>query len=296
MFQVSGSDPDGDQLTFNLDPGAPAGVTVTNLVTRITHPGGNPTYVTNMVFLWVPTRAQASSTNLITIRATDSGGPPMSAAQTFTVVVLDYVEVTLGSTNVQSGDSVAVPISLASSDGVTNLSFSLAWPSDYLSNVVLTVTSPQVGAASLQDQGTNLVLSLQTVPGQVLQGTQEVAQLSFVAISNQFSAFVSLQSANASAAKPDGSAYVNYLAPVARVAVIEGEPLLLASISGNLSRELTLYGRLGRRYQLQSATSLATPIVWTPQWDYVQTNGTITISVDSAPPMLFYRIFQPFQP
>lgn len=296
MFQVSGSDPDGDQLTFSLDSGAPAGATVTNVVTRITHPGGNSTFVTNTVFLWVPTRNQASSTNLITVRATDNGGPPMSAAQTFTVVVLDYVEVTLGSTNVQSGDSVAVPIRLASSDGVTNLNFNLPWPADYLSNAVLTVTAAEVGTASLQDQGTNLVLTLQAAPGQVLQGTQDVAQLSFVAISNQFSAFVTLQSANASATKPDGSSYVNYLAPVARVAVIEGEPLLLASLSTNLSRELTLYGRLGRSYQLQSATSLASPIVWAPQWDYVQTNGTITINVDSAPPMLFYRIFQPFQP
>lgn len=296
MFQVSGSDPDGDQITFSLDSTAPTGAIVTNVVTRITHPGSNPTFVTNTVFVWVPTRAQATSTNRITLHVTDNGGPPMSAAQTFTVVVLDYVEVTIGSTNVQSGDSVAVPIRLASSDGVTNLTFNLPWPADYLSNAVLTVTAPEVGTASLQDQGTNLVLTLQAAPGQLLQGTQEVAQLSFVAISNQFSAFVPLQSANASAVKPDGSSYVNYLAPVARVVVIEGEPLLLASLSSNLSRELNLYGRLGRSYELQSATSLASPIVWTPQWDYVQTNGVITISVDSAPPMVFYRIYQPFQP
>jgi hypothetical protein len=293
MFQVTASDPDSDSLTFSLDTGAPAGTIVTNLVTRITHPGGSSTFVTNTVFLWVPTRAQASSTNMITLRVTDNGGPPMSAAQTFTVVVLDYLEIALGSTNVQSGDSVAVPISLASSDGVTNLDFTIVWPNDYLSNAALVVTAPQVGAASLQDQGGKLVLSLHAVPGQVLQATQQLALLTFEAISNQFSAFVPLPLSNANAAKPDGTHYVNYLTPVARVAVIEGEPLLLASLSTNLSRELTLYGRLGRNYELQSSTSLASPIVWKPQWDYVQTNGAITISVGSAPPMIFYRIFQP---
>jgi hypothetical protein len=293
VIQVTGSDPDGDTVSFSLDPGAPAGSSITNLVTRISHPGGNPTFVTNTVFLWTPTRAQASTTNLIAVRLTDDGGPPMSTAQTFTVVVLDYVEIALGSTNVESGHSVAVPISLASSDSVTNLDFTVTLPNGYLSNAALVVTAPGIGTASLQDHGTNLVVSVQAIPGQVLQGTQQIALLTFEAISNQFSAFVPLPVSNAVAAKPDGAPYVNYLAPLARIAVIEGEPLLVASLSTNLNRELTLYGRLGHSYQLQSSTSVTSPVVWTPRWDYVQTNGVITLGVDSANPLIFYRIFEP---
>jgi hypothetical protein len=293
IITITGSDPDGDHVAFSLDPGTPAGSAITNLVTRISHPGGNPTFVTNTVFLWTPTRAQASTTNLITVRLTDDGGPPMSTAQAFTVVVLDYVEIALGSTNVESGQSVAVPINLASSDGVTNLSFTVTLPNGYLANAALVATAPEIGSASLQDHGTNLVVSVQSVPGQVLQGSQQVALLTFEAISNLFSAFVPLPVSNAVAAKPDGTSYLNYLAPLARIAVIEGQPLLEASLSTNLTRELTLYGRLGHSYQLQSSTSLVSPIVWTPQWDYVQTNGVITIGVSSANPRIFYRIFEP---
>jgi hypothetical protein len=293
VFQISGSDPDGDHVTFSLDAGAPAGSSITNLVTRILNPGGNPTFATNTVFLWTPTRAQASTTNLITVRLTDDGGPPMSSAQTFTVVVLDYVEIALASTNVESGQSVAVPINLASSDGVTNLNFTVALPNGYLANAALVATAPEIGTASLQDYGTNLVVSIQAIPGQVLQGSQQVALLTFEAISNLFSAFVPLPVSNAVAAKPDGTSYVNYLAPLARIAVIEGQPLLVASLSTNWNRELALYGRLGHSYQLQSSTSLASPTVWAPQWDYVQTNGVITIGVSSANPRIFYRIFEP---
>jgi hypothetical protein len=290
-FALAGSDPDGDHLTFSLDPGAPAGAVITNLVTR--RPGFSPILVTNTVFSWTPTRAQASSTNLITVRVTDNGGPPMSAAQTFTVVVLDYLEITIGSTALESGQSAAVPINLASSDGVTNLDFIVGWPADYLSNAALVVTAPQVGTSSLQDQGTNLVLTFQAIPGQVLQGTQQLAQLSFVAVSNQFSAFVPLPIANPTAAKPDGTAYTNYITPTATIVVIEGEPLLSAAFSPQSGRELTLYGRLGHSYQLQSTANLAPSGPWTPEWDYVQTNNAITISVPAVQPVIFYRIFAP---
>lgn len=287
LFKVVASDSDGDQLNFTLDPGAPAGAVVTNLAV------GLPPTATNTFFLWSPTRAQASTTNSITLRVTDNGGPPMSATQTFTVVVLDYLEIAIGSTNVQSGDSAAVPINLASSDGVTNLQFSLDWPAGYLSNAALTVTAPAVANASLQDNGANLVLSFQTAPGQVLQGTQQLAQLSFEAVSNQFSAFVPVTVRNPSGAKPNGAAYDNYVTPASLIAVIEGEPLLLPWMGQNSARYLNLYGRLGVAYQLQYSANVKTPAPWTPAWNYVQTNGIITFGVDSLPPTVFYRIFRP---
>lgn len=285
--RVYASDPNGDRLSFSLDPGAPEGALVTNLVTRFPQPA------TNTIFRWRPTRGQSSTTNLITIRVTDDGLPPMSAAQTLTVVVQDYAEISLGSTNLQCGQTVAVPIYLASSDGVTNLDFSIRWPTAYLSNATLAAAAPAVASLSLQDQGASLKVSMRAAPGQVLGGTQPLALLSFEAITNDFSAFVQLPVENASAVKPNGSLYANYITHAAMIAVVEGQPLLWASLSTNVTRNLTLYGRLGTSYQLQSSADLAAPSAWGLAWSYVQTNGAINLNVDSLPPVIFYRIFQP---
>lgn len=287
VLNVHASDPNGDQLSFCLDAGAPAGAVITNLAKWF------PQAATNAVFRWCPTRAQSSTTNLITIRVTDNGQPPMSAAQTLTVVVLDYLDITIGSTNVESGESVAVPVYLASSDGVTNLNCNIRWPSSHLSTPVLAAMAPGVASASLQDQGASLLLSLQTAPGQVLQGTQQVAQLSFAALSNPDSAFVPLAIDSASAVKPDGSLYVNYVTPEATVAVVEGTPLLSAFLLPDYERRLTLYGRVGTSYELQYSTNLAFRDAWASAWSYVQTNGAMTIGVDSAHSNIFYRIFKP---
>jgi hypothetical protein len=281
------SDPNGDATTLSLDPGMPAGAFITNVVRT------QPVLSTNTVFRWRPTRGQASTTNLITVRVSDNGGPSMSAEQTFTVIVLDYLEVSLPSTNLQSGQTVALPISLASSEGVTNLSFNIQWPDSYLANAALTVMSAGIGSAVLQDQGTNLALSFQAAPGQVLQGTQQIAQLTFTAISNEYSAFVWLPFVDVSATKPDELLYTNYITPAARIAVIEGQPLLWASLLSNSSRQLTLFGRVGVSYELQHSTNLALPTVWNSALSYVQTNGVQTLEVDSVNPNIFYRIFQP---
>src|SRR2546428_577711 len=39
------------------------------------------------VLIWTPTEAQGPSTNLIAVRVTDNGSPPLSDTKTFTVVV-----------------------------------------------------------------------------------------------------------------------------------------------------------------------------------------------------------------
>ena len=287
LIKLEASDVDGDRLAFSLDPGAPAGAIITNRVMSL------PARATNTVFWWRPTRAQASTTNLITVRVTDDGGPPISTAQTFTVVVLDYLELTLGSTNLEGGQSVAVPINLASSDGVTNLEFNIAWPASYLANPALQVTAPGFAASSLQDQGANLVIAVQTAPGQILQGDQQLGLLTFAAISKEPSAFLQLPIERASAVKPDGSAYVNYITPAASVALVEGQPLLRASIHPSSVRMLTLYGRFGASYQLQYSTNLALPDSWVSTWSYVQTNGLITFPADTSHPHIFYRIVEP---
>lgn len=69
---VSDSDLPANILTFNLEPGAPEGVTI------------NPT---NGVLTWTPSEIQGPSTNTITVRVTDDGSPTLNATNRFTIVV-----------------------------------------------------------------------------------------------------------------------------------------------------------------------------------------------------------------
>lgn len=73
-FTVSASDTNypPQQLTFAFDPGAPAGSAI------------NPT---NGVFTWIPTEQQGPGTYPFTVRVTDDGVPPLSAARSFNVQV-----------------------------------------------------------------------------------------------------------------------------------------------------------------------------------------------------------------
>ena len=66
-------------LTYSLDPGVPAGASINSA---------------NGLFSWRPTAAQTPGTNLITVRVTDDGAPPMSVTTTFTVRVAPRPQVT----------------------------------------------------------------------------------------------------------------------------------------------------------------------------------------------------------
>ena len=74
-FAASASDTDQppQSLTFMLEPGAPTNALISS---------------SSGLFTWTPTAAQAPSTNLIALRVTDDGTPPLSTAQSFTVTVL----------------------------------------------------------------------------------------------------------------------------------------------------------------------------------------------------------------
>src|SRR5262249_7086232 len=71
---ATATDPDvpANTLTFSLDPGAPAGMTIN---------------ATTGVLSWTPSEAQGPSTNNVIVRVTDNGSPALSDAKSFTVVV-----------------------------------------------------------------------------------------------------------------------------------------------------------------------------------------------------------------
>lgn len=66
------SDLPANTLSFTLEPGAPAGATIDPV---------------SAMFAWTPALAQARTTNLISVRVTDSGSPPLSDTKSFTIIV-----------------------------------------------------------------------------------------------------------------------------------------------------------------------------------------------------------------
>jgi len=269
--------PNGDQLTFSLAAGAPAGASI------------NPA---TGVFSWHPGRAYASTVNYITVNITDATVPALSTAETLVVRVLDYLDLTVGSAALLAGQSGGVPISLASSEGVTNVVFNLAWPGGRLLNPALT-SVPASAAGVLQNQTTNLLIQVWALPGQVLTGTNQIALLTFQAAPNQISAILPIPTSGLAATKPGTVSYFNNLVHPSEVVVVGTTPLLRPNLSSSLSRSLDLFGNPGANYQLQYTTNLAAPDNWIPLLNYSQTNVQQSVDLDAANPVIFYRLLQP---
>ena len=89
-FVVTASDADipAQTLGFTLGVGAPAGASI-NAATGI--------------FSWTPTASQSPSTNVITVRVTDSGTPLLSDSKTFTVVVAAATQIQFTAINLSAG-------------------------------------------------------------------------------------------------------------------------------------------------------------------------------------------------
>lgn len=97
QITMQASDPDPGQTVFySLGTNVPTGATIN------TNTG---------VFTWTPTASQAPSTNQITLIATDSGTPAMTASATFTVVVRPGMMLALNTAGTQNLIKGAVQVS-----------------------------------------------------------------------------------------------------------------------------------------------------------------------------------------
>ena len=268
----------GDRFSYSLAADAPAGASI------LTKKG-----VSSVV--WIPTSSQASTTNLFTIQVTDRTTPAASTNESIQVIVLDYLAIGGGSTTVQAGQNATLPIFLSSSEGVTNVTFIVEWPSSRFLNPVLSVLGPAGSSGSVQNQSSNLLINLQNLTGPATVGSNLIAQLSFQAIANQASAFINLPVKILKAIKPDSTAY-NYEASSAeQIVVVNDTPLLQGAGTTNSSRRLTLFGRIGTNYQLQYSTNLLSAS-WSQLFNYTQTNLAQTVNVAGTAPLIFYRIVQ----
>ena len=264
-------------ITFSLAASAPAGASIK----------------TNGIFSWTPSCAQASTTNLITVWATDNYIIPLSNSVSFVVVVSECLQVGVGSTVMQIGTTSSVPVSVISALGLTNLSFGVAYPTNRFTNWVLTSSNSAIGATLVQSADPSQTLfSLAASSDRTINGPALLGSLSFTALPGS-SAFVPLVVTNVIGIKSDGTPVGNSSGQPGRAVVIGAQPLLEAWLGPNSSRMLTLYGNPGSAYAMGSRTNLL-GTNWQYTWRTPMTNLYETFAADEAPPLLFYRAWEFF--
>src|ERR1019366_2166642 len=154
-------------VSFRLDSSAPAGATIS----------------TNGIFQWNPACAQGSTTNVITIWATDSSTPPLSNSMSFMVVVSECVHVGIGSTVMQAGHTGSVAVTLLSTVGLTNLSWTLVCPSNRLNSFAFAFTNAEIATSVVQVlDSARTFFDLWTKPGQTLQSPSQLGTIAFTAL------------------------------------------------------------------------------------------------------------------
>lgn len=259
-------------VTFSLDTSAPAGATIS----------------TNGVFVWNPSCAQGSTTNVIIIWVTDSSTPPLSNSMSFLVVVSECVQVGVGSTVMQVGQTNSVAVTLLSSVGLTNLSWTLVCPSNRFGNFTFTFTNAEIATSVVQVlDSARTFFNVGTRPGQTLQSPTQLGSLALTALPGH-SGFLPLVAANIVGTKQDGTSVGNIAGQPGTAIVIGLEPLLAAWLGTNSTRMLTIYGNPGTNYQLSYATNLLAPS-WQPSFTLPMTNLFESVPLGETAPQIFYR-------
>jgi hypothetical protein len=273
-YAFSGNGP----ISFTLASNAPTGASITR----------------DGVFGWAPTCEQGSSTNLITVWATDSSSPPLSNSMTFSVIVGDCVEISIGSSVTQAGQGACVPVSLLTSVGLTNLTFILATPSGFLTNWSVSSTNSSIASATVQEVASQPQFIFEVQSGQVLQGASVIGSICMDALSGAASAFVPLVVANPDAVASNNSPATNSISQAGRVVLIGPQSLLEALPGTNPGPTLTLYGHPGASYHVLSTTSLAGGGSWSNWATVTLSDISQVISLGSATnQMQFFRAVNP---
>jgi subtilisin-like proprotein convertase family protein len=281
--QVINSNLLSEPVTFGLAAGAPPGAHV------------NPT---NGIFRWTPSRAQARSTNAISVWMTDSSGAPVHATNAFTIIVDDYLEVMLGQAVLRVGQTDSVPVTLVTTTGLTNLQALVNIPADRLVSPTLSDLGPGVASATLQQQTPQLwQMDFIAGPGQALQATQALARLNFEAVPNQ-SAFVPLGVEVVTNIMPEGFSVWRMLAVDGRAVVIGPESLMEALPQTNGLPNLMLYGMAGVSYDILFSPVLPVTTDWQPVWSGIMpANFAVPVtSLTNTGQALFFRARESVEP
>ena len=280
-FTAVGTDSDlpPQTLVYSLGPNTPAGATL-NAVSGL--------------FQWRPSEIQGGTTNRLSIIVTDNGSPPLSATQFFTVIVRDTTPdfvVSLGTTNLLTGQSSHLPVRLRSGLELTNVSLRLPPVSMSLSNLALQNLATEVGNTLLVTDETNGTrVSFTAATGQSLQGDLLLGRLAFDAVAQEHSSIVHLPISALGGTLANGTVLTDGRGTGGRVFVIGREPLLDALLSSNQLRSLVLYGRPNTTYLVEESESLAQGTGWQTRWQVPLAGTFENLSLAAtAAPGIFYR-------
>jgi hypothetical protein len=266
-------------VTYSLDPRDPPGATIT--------PDG--------IFSWTPACNQGTSTNEITLWATDIEYPTVSNSMSFPIAVGDCVEMGIGSTALLTGEEACVPVNLLSSSVPLNtVEFTLQFPSNEISSLSISSTNLAVGSAVLDYASASMAeFSVSALSGRTLQGPANIANICFQA-SGVHSSFVPVTLTGVQGTQPNGSLVGNDSGGSGQVILVAAEPLLQAGMGTNSTFVLTLYGIPGSNYVIQSASGLRGNL-WQSNMSLILSNVVTPVYIGGGstnPPIQFYRAYQ----
>jgi hypothetical protein len=256
-------------------------------------PGASIT--TKGVFFWRPACEQGSSTNEITIWATDIAYPTVSNSMSFPITVGDCVEMSVGSTGILSGQEACVAVNLVGSSLPLNtVQFALQFPPNEITDLSISSTNLAVGAAILVSSSPTLAqFSVSALSGRSLQGPANIAEICFQALGTN-STFLPVTLAGIQGTQANGSLVGNSTGASGQVALVAVEPLLQAGVVSNSMFVLTLYGIPGSNYVIQSSATLGSN-QWQSEMSMILSNVVNPIFMgggSSNPPVQFYRAYQ----
>ncbi len=284
VFTASATDADlpPQRLTFRFEGLTPSGATLRSDTGE---------------FSWRPNDAQGGTTNPIVIVATDDGTPPLSATQSFRVLVRDTrsdFALQLGTTSVLSGATGSVPITLKSQASLTNLSFLVESPGGRLGDFALDSLVSELGTAAISPAGDNRVkVQFGSPLGQILPGGVDLARLRF-AVNKAFgSAVLSLRLIDVVGRGSGGEPLLNSVALGGKVFLIQAEPLVDALVTRDGRREVILYGLPGHSYGIQFRTNLFGNAGWLPLTNVtIDDQQLVRVAPAVASGPVFYRAVQ----
>ena len=271
----SATDPGAHPLYFALGKGAPAGMSLTSAG----------------VLSWTPSFAQGSSSNFITVWAVERAAPALSNSMSFAIVVGDCARVQVGSGFVMAGSSGSAPVNILATAPVTNLSFTLDFPTNRLVNWFVSPSNAAIGAIAVRNvSATQTVFTVGAKNGQSLVGSFVLGSLTFGATPGS-SAFVPLTFDAFAATEANQNSVPTTLGEAGRIIILGPEPLLEAHLTNGV-RSLVLYGIPGNSYQIQSSTNLRSRTNWinlarTPMTEFT----TVIPNLSASAKGTFYRAY-----
>jgi hypothetical protein len=278
VFLAQATDPDlpANKITYSLGAEAPVGATI---------------QPTSGIFAWKPNSSAGPSTNRITLVATDDGVPPLSGTRTFTVVVRDTAAdffLAVGSTNVFGGESNSVPVRLRTDLPLTELAFELNLTTAALTNLALTgLASEVIGNTFTPTSRTNASVRLLLDGVVPVSIDRTLGRLGFLASSNGPSSVTIVQPRAPAALTAAGATGGKTQIGFGRVVVVNGEPVL--TLDAPLDPVLSLYGRPGRTYSIESGTSVPADASWQSVTNVLLEGRLLRWSAPPTEALRFYR-------